>query len=79
MENEVRLKPSEASKFLGGISPSTLAKWRLRGIGPRFFKNGPKLILYSRADLEAWLESRGAHSTSEYTTTPGPGRPAREG
>ena len=65
----------EAAKFLK-MSTSTLAKWRHYGKGPRFLKCG-SAVLYRREDLEAWLNQRSYFSTSEYETTPGPGRPQK--
>ena len=47
-----------------GMSSRTLEKWRVEGTGPPFLKLGRR-VLYSRADLEAWLLSRRRHSTSE--------------
>ncbi|MDR4485374.1 MAG: hypothetical protein R3B95_19610 [Nitrospirales bacterium] len=42
----------------------TLAKWRLKGIGPRFIKLGPRSIAYPKAELQSWLESNLRQSTS---------------
>lgn len=47
-----------------GISPSTLAKSRVRGDGPPFIKIGHS-VRYDRADVRAWLESRKRNSTSQ--------------
>ena len=47
-----------------GMSKRTLEKWRVEGNGPPFLKLGRR-VLYSRADLKAWLLSRRRHSTSE--------------
>jgi hypothetical protein len=52
-----RLKPSEAATLLR-VSPSTLAKWRMRGEGPAFIRCGRRLIFYDVAAIEAWLESQ---------------------
>lgn len=41
-------------------SPQTLANWRCRGVGPRWFRltgdAGP--VFYDRADVDAWLAAR---------------------
>ncbi len=71
------LRPSEAASFLR-LSTSTINKLRIAGAGPSFLKPGPKLILYKRDDLVAWVENGRRNSTSEYPTTPGPGRKARQ-
>lgn len=63
--NEYRkFRAPEAAEYLG-LSASTLAKMRLRGDGPVYSKAGPRIVLYDRADLEAWLATRKRHSTSE--------------
>jgi len=48
-----------------GLGFSTLAKLRLQGGGAVFTKIGVK-ILYKRADLDAWLESKRVANTSQY-------------
>ncbi len=47
-----------------GMSRRTLEKWRGEGSGPPFLKLGRR-VLYSVADLEAWVRSRRRQSTSE--------------
>ena len=58
------LRPKEAGKYLGGLSDSTLAKWRLTGTGPAYSKAG-KNVVYNVDDLDAYLSSRRRFSTSE--------------
>jgi hypothetical protein len=48
------------------MAESTLAKLRCYGGGPRFAKAGPRLVIYDKADLDAWLASRLCHSTSDF-------------
>jgi helix-turn-helix protein len=51
------------------MSPRTLERWRVQGIGPVFSKAGPGLrarVLYRRSDLDAWLVQREHRSTREY-------------
>jgi predicted DNA-binding transcriptional regulator AlpA len=48
-----------------GLSQSTLAKLRMRGDGPVYSKAGPRVIVYDKADLDAWLVARKRRSTSE--------------
>lgn len=47
------------------LSESYLEKARIRGDGPRFVRLG-RSIRYRLEDLEAWVASRAAGSTSEY-------------
>jgi len=59
------MRAPEAAGYLR-MAESTLAKLRCYGGGPRFAKAGPRLVIYDRADLDAWLADRIVHSTSEY-------------
>ncbi len=58
-----KLRAPAAAEYLA-ISASTLAKMRLRGDGPPFFKAGARVVLYDVAELEAWLADRRRLSTS---------------
>jgi predicted DNA-binding transcriptional regulator AlpA len=58
------LRVGRASEYVG-LAKSTLAKMRMCGEGPPFIKAGPRIVLYDRADLDAWLESRKRTSTME--------------
>ena len=57
------LTPREAADFLR-VSPSWLAKARMRGDGPPFVKIG-RSIRYRESDLLQWMKSRTHLSTSE--------------
>ncbi len=60
----VWLRPNEAARALG-LAPSTLARYRTHGGGPRFTKLR-RVVLYDRADLFAWVAShRKLDSTSD--------------
>ena len=56
--------PKQAAEYINH-GESTLAKYRMSGIGPKYIKAGPKKILYDREDLDAWLDSQKRNSTSE--------------
>ncbi len=56
--------PPAAGDYLGGVSPSTLAKWRLKGFCPAYSKAGRNVVYHSQ-DLDAWLASRRRLSTSD--------------
>ena len=58
------LRPPAAGEYLGGVSTSTLAKWRLAGSGPAYSK-ASRVILYDVAELDAYLSSRRRLSTSD--------------
>ena len=59
----ISLSAKEAAKILG-LASSTLAKLRLKGNGPVYYKLGRRVV-YRRDDLLAWLQSRVARSTSD--------------
>jgi len=54
---------SQAADYLG-ISPITLAKWRVFGLSPVFYKLNRRVI-YRRSDLDAWLAANRRVSTSD--------------
>ena len=39
------------------VTKQTLATWRYHGTGPAFVRLGPKLVVYRREDVAAWLEA----------------------
>lgn len=57
------LTPKEAAAYLRS-SPSTLAKLRLVGGGPRYCSIG-RAIRYRKVDLDQWMVQRCKSSTSE--------------
>ncbi len=59
------LRAPAAAEYVG-LSPSTLAKMRLRGDGPVYSKAGPRIVIYGISDLDRWLAARRHSSTSEY-------------
>lgn len=59
-----KLRAPQAASYVG-LSPSTLAKMRLRGDGPIYSKAGPRVVIYEKADLDAWLDGLKRRSTSE--------------
>jgi len=64
LQMTTKLRAPQAAAYVG-LSPSTLAKMRLRGDGPMYSKAGPRVVIYDKADLDAWLESQKRRSTSE--------------
>ena len=57
------LRPPEAARYVA-LSSSTLAKLRLTGSGPPYFKAG-RCIVYDALDLDDWLAQRRRRSTSD--------------
>ncbi|MGM0574643.1 MAG: helix-turn-helix transcriptional regulator [Myxococcota bacterium] len=64
-ESNPYLRTADAADYVG-LTVSTLAKMRMRGDGPRYSKAGPRIIVYAREDLDAWLAERARQSTSEH-------------
>jgi hypothetical protein len=58
------LTTADLARFIGGISPGTIANWRMTGRGPRFTRAGGK-IRYRRGDVDSWLEASGRRFTRE--------------
>ena len=60
---DVLMTPEQTAKQLG-LGVSTLARWRLEGIGCRFAKLG-RSVRYRQSDIDDWLENQTRQSTSE--------------
>ena len=60
MDDEV-LSPSQLAERYPGVTVLTLADWRYKKTGPRFFRAG-KRVFYRKADVEAWEADRVAES-----------------
>ena len=50
------LNPEQASEY-AHVTVGHLAQLRYRGEGPRYLKPTAKVVLYRRADLDAWLNA----------------------
>lgn len=68
MPKSNQIKPAATAKLavttedaaaMLGISPKTLANWRVLGRGPAYVRVGARRspVLYRVDDLEAWLDS----------------------
>jgi len=51
-----RLWAAEAARWLR-VSRSTLAKWRMQGIGPRHHRCGRRLVYYFEDEIQEWLDA----------------------
>jgi hypothetical protein len=58
------VRPKVAADRLD-VTTGTLAKWRMKGIGPRYSKLSRSLILYDPEELDRHVEERRQQSTSE--------------
>lgn len=61
------LDPVEVAELCRFKSIGTLDNHRIKGTGPRFFKQG-KHVVYSEVDVLRWLYKGMATSTSQYDT-----------
>lgn len=59
-----KLRRREAAVYLG-VSPGFLEKAALRGDGPPMLKLSARLVVYDRADLDAWAAAHRVTSTSQ--------------
>ena len=57
------VRTPEAARLLG-LSPRTLEKHRCDGTGPVYHKLGGRVV-YTIADLEAWIDACARQSTAE--------------
>jgi predicted DNA-binding transcriptional regulator AlpA len=65
-EDQLLRTPQAAARL--GLNSKTLAQWRWRGCGPKFYRIGDgrhAAIRYRPSDLEAYIASRVATSTSD--------------
>jgi excisionase family DNA binding protein len=58
-----KYRTGEAAEYLR-LSRSTLAKYRISGLGPVYEKAGERIVLYDEAALDEWLKQRRRRSTS---------------
>ena len=58
------MRPKAAANYLG-LSKAFLDQSRVFGTGPRFARISRTCVLYRKADLDDWLRSHLALSTSE--------------
>jgi predicted DNA-binding transcriptional regulator AlpA len=49
-----RIRAERAAAYLD-VSRSTLAKWRINGIGPPYHRLGPRIVYYYEDELDAWV------------------------
>jgi hypothetical protein len=61
------MRPAQAAEYLS-VSKSFLDQARVTGTGPQYSKLSATLVIYRRADLDAFLAARVVRSTSEEIT-----------
>ena len=58
------LSTAPAAEYLN-LKRSTLERYRVLGLGPRFVRVGVRKVGYDISDLDNWIDRRKAQSTSE--------------
>jgi hypothetical protein len=53
MDEKEIFSPAQLAERYSGITVLTLADWRYKKKGPKFFRAG-KRVFYRKADVEAW-------------------------
>ena len=49
-----KVRAAVAAHYVG-VSRSTLAKWRMNGLGPRYHRCGPRIVYYYKDEIDSWL------------------------
>lgn len=49
-----RMRAAAAAHYIE-VSVSTLAKWRMKRIGPPYHHCGPRIVYYYQDEIDAWL------------------------
>ncbi len=55
MQNDRLLKPKQVAELLG-CQMETLARWRCKGIGPKYEKLETGRIRYKESEIQKWLD-----------------------
>ena len=63
MRSSRMMRPKEVSEYTQ-LPIASLAKMRMRGDGPHFYKVS-RLVIYDVDDIEVWLEARKRRSTRD--------------
>lgn len=58
-KTDYKLSPDETAVYLG-VEVGTLAKWRSKESGPKFYKPTNKLVYYFKSDLDDWIKGNDA-------------------
>ena len=59
------LTPEQVCEIVPGMTKGNLAQLRFKGIGPKFYKPTPRVVLYREDDVIEWVENSARTSTAE--------------
>jgi len=48
-----KLRAAAAAHYIG-VSRSTLAKWRMKRLGPAYHRSGPRIVYYYEDEIDQW-------------------------
>lgn len=63
----VYLTPEQVCEMVPGMTKANLAQLRFKGIGPKYYKPTPGVVLYSRDHIIEWVEGSVRQGTAEVT------------
>lgn len=52
----VWLSPADVAARVPGVTVANLQELRKKGLGPRYHKPTPKIVVYSQTDIDEWVE-----------------------
>lgn len=58
------LTPDQVCAIVPGMTRGNLAQLRFKGIGPRYFKPTPRVVLYDREGIDEWVRSTARTGTA---------------
>lgn len=61
------ITPDQVCELVPGMTKSNLAMRRYQGLPPAFYKPSPRVVLYDRESVEAWVRDSMRTSTAEVT------------
>ena len=54
-DHDYLLTTRQVAKMVG-LAPYTVAKYRMKGVGPKYLQLGRKTIRYKKSDVLAWVD-----------------------
>lgn len=51
------LTPEQVCEIVPGMTRNNLAQLRFKGIGPKFYKPTPRVVLYDLESIQEWVRS----------------------
>lgn len=61
----VYLTPAQVCEIVPGMTRGNLSQLRFKGIGPKYYKPTPRVVLYDRDSIEEWVRSSARTGTAD--------------